>query len=209
MSPMPVFNPVGEKLYEQCAPWATDDAKYDYPLAHYCHALSLTLWKAYRLVMDDAIREGVPGWAAIFDADLVPIEYLPWTAQLVGVRIPPGLTEADQRAFVKRADGFRRGTPDALKAAVLGTLTGTKTLIVRERYGGAYKLHVITYADETPDQTAALAAIKTQKPGGITLTYQVNTGQDLQSVSNMDATLQGVSDRYATLQAIADAKPAI
>jgi len=49
-----------------------------------------------------------------------------------------------------------------------------------ERYtGSAYKLRIRTLASETPESGAAVqAAILTQKPIGIVLTYEAITGQD-------------------------------
>jgi hypothetical protein len=77
--------------------------------------------------------DGTPGWAILLDPDLCPAEALPYLAQFVGVKLPEGLTEAQQRFRIKATDGFNRGKPSAIIAAAQQFLTGNKTVIIRER----------------------------------------------------------------------------
>lgn len=99
---------------------------------------------------------GQPGWSSLLDLNRVPDKALPWLAQFIGVSIPGGLTPADQRIRIQNTDGWKRGTPAAIAGAPLPYLTGTKTVILRERDPAAspndpaYGLTVITRTSETP-----------------------------------------------------------
>jgi len=114
---------------------------------------------------------------------------------------------ARRRDIIKQAPSWKRGTPAAIKAAVKAQLTGGKTVILRERLGGAYKLSIYTYAIDTPDADRVLAAILTQKPGGITLTYAVHDMQDYQQLLTNHATYDAIWAYYGTYQGIATDLP--
>jgi len=146
-------------------------------------------WAALHLVaavveqiaeLDELARDGPdgsPGWSRLLDVDLCPVWALPWLAQLVGAVCPDGLSEADRRMCIREANGRKRGTVAAMTAAVQATLTGGRQVLITERYQGfAYRLRVQTYAVETPDQAATRAAIVSQKPAGLVLTYDVLLG---------------------------------
>lgn len=147
------------------------------------------------------------GWSLILDPDRCPVEALPWLAQLVGMTLDTALSEANQRQQIKDVSNWRRGTPGAIKGAPAPYLTGTKSVILRERYDGSgndapYDFEVITLASETTDAVKVLAAVTAQKPGGDRLTYVNSAGQDLQSLKDNFATLQTVKDSFATLDGI-------
>lgn len=152
------------------------------------------------------------GWSLLVDVDRAPVEALPWLAQIVGLQLPQGLTEAAQRQLIRDTPNWKRGTVGAMAGAPAPYLTGNKTVILRERYDGSsndapYYMQIITYASETPDPVASEAAIRAQKPAGIILTYTVAAGQDLQQLKNNYATLQLVKDHYATLAGIKADQP--
>lgn len=174
------------------------------PLTSYVEGLS----SVFQLIEDWASdTDTAVGWSLLVDVDRCPSEALPWLAQLVGVRLTGGLSAADQRQQIKSLANWKRGTPAAIEAAPAPYLTGTKTVILRERYDGsgndapAY-LEVITYTSETADAVAAEAAIRAQKPAGLILTYNIIDGQDLQQVKDNYATLQDVKNAYVTLQGV-------
>jgi hypothetical protein len=128
-------------------------------------------------------EDGTPGWGILLDVDRCPIEALPWLAQFVGVILPAGLTEAQQRDRIRNTDGFKRGSLGAIIAAAQEGLTGDQTVIWRERdasvspsFGGAYGLTILTYTAETPDGNLVRNKILSQKPGGIILNYATITG---------------------------------
>jgi Carbohydrate binding domain len=160
----------------------------------------LTLFTSYN---------GYPAWAVVMDVDTAPFKALPWLAQFVGVTIPnqgPEETDIDYdarvRAYIKATPGFSRGSPDALIAAVQQTLTGAKTVYLRERYGGAYRMEVVTITSQIPDPAATLRAILSQKPAGIVLTHSVVAGQDFQILYETHTTFQDVYTGYATMQGV-------
>ncbi len=148
----PVVKDVTEDLYSRLGPWqradtirGTEDDKW--------HLLEMSEAAIQGLQpVEDVVRDtdDGPGWSAVMDVDRCPREWLPWMAQLAGVRIPPGLTEAEERDWVRRADGMRRGTPTAVKEAAAKVLRGTKSVLLVERHGSAYRFTVTTLADETP-----------------------------------------------------------
>jgi hypothetical protein len=153
-------------LYDSLAPAASHDADYAWALLILCNAIGVM----FQLV-DDWVRDtqAGPGWSPLLDLNRCPSDALGWLGQFNGSRIPTGLTDAQQRAFIKDASAFRRGTPAAMIAAVQATLTGTQTVTLVERDGDPYYLTVQTIASETPDQAKTHAAILSQKPGGIVL----------------------------------------
>lgn len=198
------------RLYDMLEPLAEQDPQVGWSLLILCNAIGTS----YQLV-EDLVRdtpEG-PGWSAIMDADRCPAEALPWLAQFAGVRIPPGMTDVDaQRAWVKSTDGFKRGTAQAMTGAAAATLTGDQTVVFRERDGAthgdpsnpdyAYYLTVVTYTNETPDETATRAALLAQKPGAIVMDYHVSTGQDYQQVRTDWATYAALRAGYPDYLAV-------
>ena len=196
------------QLYAMMAPIARLDSQVGWSLLIFCNALG-TMFQ----LVDEWVRDSPegPGWSPLLDLGRCPDVALPWLGQLVGVRLPPGLTPAEQRQRIASTDGFRRGTPDAIRNAAWATLTGNRTVILYERSHDpadtpdyAYYLHVVTYQNQTPDPEATLAAIMAQKPGGSLLTYLCQLGQNYQQVFDRFpdyATVQATYPDYATMLA--------
>jgi len=118
-----------------------------------------------------------PGYSLLVDASRVPDVAIPWLAQFVGSDVVIGVPASVQRTQLTGLGTWKRGTVAALKAAPVPYLTGSQTVIVKERDTGPYHLEVMTYANETPNQAAALAALLSQKPAGLVMTYVVFAGQ--------------------------------
>jgi hypothetical protein len=105
--------------------------------------------------------------------------WLPWLAQLVGVTLNPALTRAAKVDAIRFASaGWQGGTKAAVAAAARSVLTGTKYVQVFDHStsagvgtGGEWDVLLITRGSETPDPTAVLTAVVTQKakPAGVTL----------------------------------------
>lgn len=140
------------------------------------------------------------GWSGIIDLTRVPGKALPWLAQFVGIEIPDGLTEPQQREYVADLANWRRGTRLGIIAAIKATLTGNKSVLFHERVGGQpYQLGIATYDTETPDPALTESIIRErQKPAGIVLTYSTLAGQDYQTVLDNHPLYQDVKDDYAT-----------
>lgn len=127
---------------------------------------------------DKLLQPTSRGWAGAFDLDYTPVPA--WLGNITGTRVPTDLDVDAQRDFVLARPSWRRGTLVALISAVTATLTGLKRVTVTERDGGPWRLTVTTYAGETPDQAATLAAALSQKPVGIVLDLQVVPGATYQ-----------------------------
>jgi hypothetical protein len=133
-------------------------------------------------LIEDFVRDSDdgPGWSALVDIDRCPSWALGWLAQFRGVSLPPQLQgqsdleyDIEMRDWIKRADGFNRGSVDAIVAAAQRRLTDTKTVIVSQRDGGDPDQIVVTTLDpETPDPAGTLLDILSQKPWGLVLNHQ-------------------------------------
>lgn len=120
---------------------------------------------------------GEIGYSLLVDGNRVPDEAVPWLAQFVGVRLTTGLSVADQRSQLLGLGNLKRGTIAALQAAPVPYLTGSQSVVVHERDTSAYHFEVVTLGSETPDSDLVLAALLTQKPAGLVMSYVVNVGQ--------------------------------
>lgn len=152
------------------------------------------------------------GWSLLVDVDRCPDEALAWLAQLVGMRLDNAVSTNDQRTQIRNLQNWRRGTPLAMTSVAAPYLTDSKTVLFRERFDGTnvdapYNLEVVTYTDETPDPTIVEAAIRTQKPAGIILDYQLNDGQDYQSLKDNYATYALVKAAYTTYEGVRADEP--
>lgn len=194
MAPRPATTPFQEDVYRQLGAWR--DADYgSWHLLEFIGAIASMFDQIETYARDD---NGLPGWSLLLDPDRCPVEALPFLAQFVGVRSVEGLTEQQKRDKIKATDGFKRGTPGSIIGAAQLHLTGNKTVIMKERDGGAYDLTVITHLSETPDAAAVLASIIEQKPAGIVLTYQVVDGTTYLLVRATYATYTDLRNAFAT-----------
>jgi hypothetical protein len=203
-----------ERLYLMLAPVARDDYDNAWSLLIYMNAIGTMFQLVEELVRDTP--DG-PGWSLLLDLNRCPPEALAWLAQLVGVRLPGGLSDADTRAWIASTSGWRRGTRDAMTGAAAATLTGSKTVIFFERDGAAmgypqspeyaYCLNVATYIDQTPDPAATLAALIAQKPGGILLNYSTVAGQTYELLNANNADYATVKAKYANYAAVRTDEP--
>ena len=157
------------RLYYMLTPLARADPDNAWSLLIYMNATGVMFQLVEDLVRDTP--DG-PGWSILLDLDRCIPEALPWLGQLVGVRLPAGMNEADQRERIAQTDGFKRGTRSALIGALQATLTGTKTVIMRERDHDpadtpnyAYYLSVYTYDDETPRDVIGTSTLPVTSSG--------------------------------------------
>lgn len=185
-----------EEVYASLGPLTADDEKYDWPLLRYLDATARQLDEIEVLARD---ADDYVGWGRIMDLQAIPDADLPWLAQFVGVVPLQNLDAASQRIRIGEAAGWKRGTVDAIRAAMKQFLTGSRTTQIFERYqGSAYALRVRSFTTETPDPAAVEAAVRALKPAGIVLTYDVSTGQDYDELATTVATYNDLSARYPT-----------
>jgi hypothetical protein len=184
------------RLYDALEPLARSDPQVGWSLLILCNAVGTLLQ-----LVEDYVRDTPdgPGWSGLLDLNRCPSEALPWLAQLVGVRLLPNTTDAQRRARIVSTDGFRRGTPAAIMAAVQATLTGTQTVTLTERDGDPYVLTLYTLAQETPDALATRNALLSQKPAGIVANFTGTlAGQTYATVNANFASYTAVAARYVT-----------
>jgi len=198
----PVVSTAGENLYARLAPLAVEDETNSWALLRFSEALA----GKFLQPVEDLVRDtdAGPGWSVILDLDRAPADKLAWLAQFIGVRLAPNLTDLNQRARIRGADGFHRGKISALVSAAQQHLTGAKTVQVRERDGSAHRITVITYTAQTPNAPAVLAALLEQKPGGLILTHNVLPGQDYTLVRTNNATYTVARTNHATYTVLRD-----
>src|SRR5689334_18292457 len=126
----PTLTHTGQRLYDAVAPLATEDEANGWALAHLCAAFASMIDELADITRDG--EDGTPGWAPLFDLETVDPKWLPWLAQFVGVQLPENLSVDAQILRIRSTDGFRRGTPDAIKGAAQQHLTGTKKVYLEE-----------------------------------------------------------------------------
>ncbi len=194
------------RLYALLEPLAQLDADAGWSLLILCNAIGAMFQEVEDWVRDTPAG---PGWSLLLDLTRCPDEALGWLAQFVGVRLLPGMSADDQRAFIASTDGWRRGTRASMIGAAQSTLTGAQTVVFRERDHDpsdspdyAYYLTAYTYTDQTPDSAATLRALLAQKPGGIVLTYTVADGQDYALLKSSVATYAIVKSTYSDYLAV-------
>jgi hypothetical protein len=164
-----------DSLIDLLEPMFYDDVNQGHALQTYLGGLGLNfeIVEEYARDTDD----GKIGYSILVDATRVPDEAIPWLGQFVGITITQGLPPDQQKEQLIGLGNWKRGTVAALKAAPLPFLTGSQTVIVKERDTSPYHFEVITYADETTDSAKVLEALMSQKPAGLIMTYIVFSGQ--------------------------------
>jgi hypothetical protein len=200
----PVHTPIGARLRERTQPLAPDDASNGYAHAHLCEGIGRMLAQVAEVFDPEG---DVPPFAPLLDPALCPAWALPWLAQLVGVRLPAGTSESAARAMISDVAGFARGTRAAMTASIAPLLTDTKTVYFRERDGSAYRLEVVTLTSETPDPVAVEAALRSQKPGGLVLSYRTVASWDWQQVVVEQASWATAKATYSTWRRFVERTP--
>jgi hypothetical protein len=188
------------ELYEHPAsePFTRYDEQNDWALLLFLDALCRTHFEEVSTYVRDT-DDDRPGWAILLDADRCPTVALPFLAQFVGVTLDPVLSEDEKREKIKSPEGFRRGHPDAIEAAVQRTLLEPKTVLITERHlGSANKLWVRTLNSQTPDPALAERAARSQKAIGNLMTFNAIDGQAWSDVVSKFDTWQDVIDEYPT-----------
>lgn len=125
---------------------------------------------------------GAPGDTSdLVDPATADAAWLPWLAQLVGVRLRPDFTDAEKRDAIRYASsGWRAGTKTAVADAAKTELTGTQYAKVYDHSvsvpgdGGVWDVLIITRVTETPDPSRVLAAVvkRGAKPAGVVLHHR-------------------------------------
>lgn len=178
----PVVHPTTERIYDAlpgvylAADAAQAAGTSGYPLLRYLSLLADQLGELVDLLQrfdyyspDDG---GAPGDTSdLTDPATADPAWLPWLAQLVGAKLPAGLSVAQQRnAIAGVVGGYLKGTKAGIAAAAQTALTGTKYARVIPLYGGdQYRIELRTRTSETASTAAVLAAVDAAgaRPAGI------------------------------------------
>jgi hypothetical protein len=126
-------------------------------------------------------EDGTAGWSVMLDVDVAPSGGLPYLAQWVGERLPQGISEVAARQWIRDAPNQVRGTAEGIARAGQRHLTGTRTIMMHERYkiGGAADpdyLTVLTLESETASETTTRADLLSCMPADIQLDYDAVSG---------------------------------
>lgn len=197
--PAPEASPAALEIYEALSPAFTQyDEDNDWAVLRLLNALtSGVIDQVYSYVTEEGDR---PGWQVILDPDAAPAEVLPWLAQFGGATLRPDMTEEQMRDAIKTPEVFRRGSIDAIKQVAERRLTGTKTVIITERYtGSAWRLLIETLEGETPESDKTEAEIiAEQKPIGILLFFNRRAVWDWLEVRTEKATWLKLREDFPT-----------
>lgn len=163
------------------------DVESDELLAALVSAFMAPLVRASLVALGD---ETLRPWQAITDPAAAPLWAMPHAAQYTGGLMPERLEGESDTDYLARARhevvfprGMRRGGWAAALAAARRHLTGTRTVLFRERFGGdEWALGVVTRVAETPDPDAVEAAVLEVLPAGVELHYTVRDTKDWEHV---------------------------
>jgi hypothetical protein len=171
--PKPNASPAALEIYEALEPaFSKDDPDRNWLALRMCMALVAgRLDLLHRYLIDDI--DNLPAWAILFDPERCPAEALPYLSQFSGAILTPEMDEAARRAAIQVPEAFSRGRPESLRAVARRRLTGTKAVVLTERYtNNAWRLRIETLEAETPDPEGTRADIVAyQKPIGIRLFF--------------------------------------
>jgi len=160
-----------DALYERLPSLFLDDEQHGFFGKDLCKAIMSMLQYLDVITADTPTH---PGWTIILDPLVCPEEWLPWCAQVYGVKVPPGLTIEEIRAYINSPPQEARGSTAAMLTEGERTLIGAKHFRVQEQLGGdAYKEQFVSATDETPNPALTLVALTSQKPGGVKLEFTV------------------------------------
>jgi hypothetical protein len=189
--PRPDVADLTDRLYDRLPAMYRDaDEPLDFPLLRW---LSLLLDPAGELdVLHDRLAPAdLTDTSELADPATADLAWLPWLAQMVGVRLSRDLTGQAARDAVQFASsGYRGGTKAAVADAAKSELTGTRYAQVFDHStdasvigaAGEWDVLIVTRTTETPSVARVLDAVvaKRAKPVGVVLyhrAYNATWGQ--------------------------------
>lgn len=184
--PRPDVSDLTDRLYDRLPALYRDaDEPLDFPLLRW---LSLLLDQAGEVdtLHNRLAPVGLTDISELANPATANLEWLPWLAQMVGVRLPPNVTGQAARDAVQFASsGYRGGTKAAVADAARSELTGTRYATIYDHStdvsvigaAGEWDVLIVTRASETPDVARVLDAVvrKRAKPAGVVLYHRAYT----------------------------------
>ena len=136
-----------DRMYGMLEPYTYADAQNNYSLQEFIKSIG----EMYEEIIDLAYDTpaGDDGWTLLTDITRVPSKALDWLGQFVGIVPVAGLTDQQKVDRIIAREGFKRGTPEGMRAAAAIFLTGTQSVVLYERDTSPYHLTVQTYQSET------------------------------------------------------------
>lgn len=192
-------SPAASILYEALDPAFTQyDSENGYAVLRLCQALTVgDLDFIYEIVTDSDLS---PGWQILLDPDRAPVAALPYLAQFAGAILRPDMDEEAQRNAIKSPEAFGRGTLAQLIAVAQRRLTGSKAVVVTERYtGDAWRVRIETLTSETPEPARTEAEVLAEaKPIGILMFFNTRVAWTWLELRAEEATWLKVREDFAT-----------
>ena len=155
---------------------------------------------------------GVPGGLVLTDPGAAPLWALEHAALYTGGAMPtrrPGEGDNDflgrARVAVVSPTGMLSGSRGAAIAAAQARLTGSRSLIFRERWEGAlWRVLMVTSPSETPDAAGLVAAVQDVMPAGVRVLHEVRDERDWQEVLDAHGVWIQVKTNNATWMGVRD-----
>jgi hypothetical protein len=172
----PVITASGERFYQRVLPLMGEDAENGWFGRFFCDAIASMMQGLDDIVLDQTIN-GVeyPGWCTIAAPAVCPDAWLPWCGSIYGVPLPPGISASEQRAIIQELPPQKRGGIEAMRKAAEASYPvggGFKITLTERAAGKAYAINAHTTPEQTaPEEAVTLAALLSQKPGGMKLIY--------------------------------------
>ena len=119
--------------------------------------------------------------SALGDPLTADAAWLPWLVQMVGGRLDPAASVAEQRDTIRYAtSGWMAGSVQSIEYAARTALTGSQFakvvphVLADGTAGGPWDVVIMTRTSETPDPSAVLATVlrKGVKPAGVVLHHR-------------------------------------
>jgi hypothetical protein len=213
----PAVGDLTERLYSQLPAMYRDaDEPLDFPLLRF---LSLVgdLADEVDVLHDRLSADELGQLSELADPAVADLAWLPWIAQLVGVRLLPDVTgQAARDAVAFASSGYRGGTKAAVADAARSALMGARYVKVHDHSitepgnGGEWDVLLVTRVSDTPDVQAVLDAVvsKRAKPAGVVLHHRAYsaTYAQVQGGTSPD-TYEGRLDTFPTYQDASDYLP--
>lgn len=119
------------------------------------------------------------GTSQLADPDAIPRAWLPWLGAMLGLDVASMPIDQAREIVSAAGDAQRRGSRNAIKAAVARTLSNPvpgPRVWANLSGDDPYLISVVTNISQTPDETATLLAAWSEKPAGMDLLLQLVEG---------------------------------
>lgn len=189
----PVVHPVAERAYALLPNRIRSlDAENDFAMLRYVAAAAHGFEPA---------ADVIAGSGDLVDAQRTPRAWLAWLGWMLGIDVTALPVDQARSVVAGAGQGQRRGSRNAIKAAVARTLSNqSPPPRVWANFSGVtpYDITVITNTAQTPDPVATLLAALSEKPAGMVVELQVVEATTWAEVEMQFDTWADVEAAFAT-----------